>query len=178
MNIGFPRKTHETLAGIVDRPGCFFLPAPPLLPCHRREDAVCLVPCRAFGRGNDRAKRNVEPWLAPESRCLPTERCDALAGRGERLAVDGIDIAAFGAHGERAGRGAAEEKQRMRLLQRADIRARALDGIELAGEIERPLVRPGELHQLEILGPPPIALRLRAEVAVPLLLVIRLAGDD
>ena len=54
----------------------------------------------------------------------------------------------------------------------------ALDAIELACEIERPIARPGKLHQFEIFGGAAIALRLRREIAVALLLVVGLAGDD
>src|SRR5439155_20377839 len=40
------------------------------------------------------------------------------------------------------------------------------------------LARPGELHQFEIFRSPPVTLGLRAEVAISLLLVVGLAGDD
>ncbi len=53
-----------------------------------------------------------------------------------------------------------------------------MHAVELAGEIERLLARPGELHQFEILGGAPVALDLRAEVAVAVLLLVGLAGDD
>ena len=55
---------------------------------------------------------------------------------------------------------------------------RTRDTIEISREIERFFVRPGELHQFEILRGPPITLGLRAKVAVALLFVIGLAGDD
>ncbi len=66
----------------------------------------------------------------------------------------------------------------MRLLQRMHIGRGALHAIELACEIERFRAGPGELHQLEIFGGAAIALDLRAEVAVALLLLVGLAGDD
>src|ERR1700733_11126732 len=66
----------------------------------------------------------------------------------------------------------------MRLLQRAHIRMRALHAIELAGKIERLLARPGKLHQFKIFAGAAIPLRLRREVAVALLFVVGLAGDD
>src|SRR5262245_28915380 len=82
------------------------------------------------------------------------------------------------AHGERAGRSAAEEEERMRLLEGANIRSRAFDPIELPGEIERPLAQPGELHQFEILRGAQIALAFRTEITVALLLIIGFASDD
>src|SRR6516225_10215144 len=88
----------------------------------------------------------------------------AMMGRTERLGIDGIDVAPARAHGERAGRSAAEEEERMRLLEGANIRSRAFDPIELPGEIERPLARPGELHQFEILRGAQIALAFRTEI--------------
>src|SRR5262245_13239309 len=66
----------------------------------------------------------------------------------------------------------------MRFLQGTHVGMRAFDAVELAGEIEWPLARPGELDELEILRGALIALRLRAEVAVALLLLIGLARDD
>lgn len=66
----------------------------------------------------------------------------------------------------------------MRLLQGADIGMCAFDAIELAREIERPVVRPGELHQLQIFRRPSVALVLRAEISVSLLLVVRFTRDD
>ena len=66
----------------------------------------------------------------------------------------------------------------MRLLQWAHVGMRTLDAIEVACEIERFVFRPGELHQFQIFRSPPVALVLGAEIAVAMLLVIRLAGDD
>jgi len=66
----------------------------------------------------------------------------------------------------------------VRLLLRAYIGRGALDPVEFAGEIEWSLARPGELHQFEIFRSPPVTLGLRAEVAISLLLVVGLAGDD
>ena len=66
----------------------------------------------------------------------------------------------------------------MRLLQRPHVGMGAFDRVEVAGEIERPLVRPGKLHQFEIFGGAAIALILGREIAVAFLLVVGLAGDD
>src|SRR5215472_15909536 len=66
----------------------------------------------------------------------------------------------------------------MRLLQWADIGMRALNTIELTRKIERPVIRPGQLHQLKIFRRPSIALVLWAEIPVSMLLIIRFARDD
>jgi hypothetical protein len=55
---------------------------------------------------------------------------------------------------------------------------RAADPVETAVEIEGLVGGPGALHQVQVFLGPLIALGLRGEVAVPLLLGIRLAGDD
>src|SRR6516162_2829088 len=158
MDIFFKRKTHQALSRIIDGSSRLFLPAPTFLARHRCEDTVCLIPSRAFGGCNDGTNRDVESRHASEFCRLGAKLRHALAGRGERLGIDGIDVAPARAHGERAGRSAAEEEERMRLLEGANIRSRAFDPIELPGEIERPLARPGELHQFEILRGAQIAL--------------------
>jgi len=55
---------------------------------------------------------------------------------------------------------------------------RAFNAIELAGKVEWPVVRPGEFHQSQIFRRTPVALVLRAEVSVSVLLIIRFARDD
>src|SRR5262249_2094637 len=155
-----------------DRSGRVLLPAPAFLPGHAGKDAVRLVPGVALARRDDRTDRDVEPDGAAEAGRLGAERRHALARRGERLGVDRIDVAVPRTHLERAGRGASEEEQGMRLLQRAHVGVGALHAIELAREIERRLARPGEAHQLEVLGGAPIALGLGAEVTVAVLLLV------
>src|SRR5215472_9787935 len=127
---------------------------------------------------SDRANRDVEVRHSTERSCLRTKLCDALARRRERLSIDRVDVAKPRAHVECASRRAAKEKQRMRLLQWADIGMRALNTIELTRKIERPVIRPGQLHQLKIFRRPSIALVLWAEIPVSMLLIIRFARDD
>ncbi len=55
---------------------------------------------------------------------------------------------------------------------------RAFDAIELAGEVERLLARPGQLHQFEIFGGAAITFGLRRKIAVAFLLVVGFAGDN
>ncbi len=50
--------------------------------------------------------------------------------------------------------------------------------VEAAIEVEGRFGKPGALHQVQIFLGPLIALGLRCEVAVTLLLGVRLAGDD
>jgi hypothetical protein len=50
--------------------------------------------------------------------------------------------------------------------------------VEAALKVEGPVSGPRALHEMQILLRPLIALRLRREVAVALLLGVRLAGDD
>src|SRR5262245_9919686 len=178
MDVGLHGKVHQALARIVDGSSRLFLPAPTFLARHRCEDTVCLIPSRAFGGCNDGTNRDIESRHASEFCRLGAKLRHALAGRGERLGIDGIDVAPARAHGERARRSAAEEEERMRLLEGANIRSRAFDTIELPGEIERPLARPGELHQFEILRGAQIALAFRTEITVALLLIIGFASDD
>ena len=142
------------------------------------QNPVRLVPGGAFARGDDRAHRDVEARRAAERGRAGAKLPHALARRCERLGVDRIDVAQPRAHFERAVGRAAEEDGRMRFLQRPHVGMRAFDLVEVAREIERPLVRPGKLHQFEIFGGAAIALGLRREIAVALLLVVGLAGDD
>src|SRR5207249_7687871 len=65
-----------------------------------------------------------------------------------------------------------------RLLQRLDVRERALDPIELPGEIERLLRGPHTAHDLQIFVGAPVAGVMVEPVAVARLLAVAAAGDD
>ena len=82
----------------IDRSGGALLAAPALLAGHRRENAVGLIPGVGLALGDDRPERNVEAGRAPECRGLGAEVLDSLTRRLQRLGVDGIDVAEFGAH--------------------------------------------------------------------------------
>ena len=66
----------------------------------------------------------------------------------------------------------------MRFLQRAHVGVGTADPVESAIEIEGLIRGPSALHQVQIFLRPLIALGLRREVAVALLLGVGLAGDD
>src|SRR5262245_60823210 len=90
-----------------------------------------LVPRRALGRSDDRTERHVERGSPTVLRRPRAELGDALLRRRQRLAEHREYIAMPRAHHQRALRRAAEEQRRVRLLQRAYIRARAANSIEL-----------------------------------------------
>src|SRR5262249_39932082 len=93
MDVGLHGKVHQALARIVDGPVRRLLAAPALLAGHRRKDAVRLVPCRAFARGNDGADGDVEPYVAAERRRLRADLPGSLARGCERLGIDGVHVA-------------------------------------------------------------------------------------
>ena len=75
------------------------------------QQAVRLVPGRALGFRHDRAQRHVEIGAAPERGGAAAEIVEAGVGLGERFAEDREHVAMFGAHLQRAVRGAAEEQR-------------------------------------------------------------------
>src|SRR5713226_2429072 len=178
MDIALEREAHQPLSGIVDRTLGLLLPLPSLLAAHSRQNPVGLVPCLALACRNDGAERDVEPWWPPKRCRKGAELGDALARRCKRLGINGVNVAQLSAHRERAFGGAAEEQQRVGLLKRTHIRSSAADSIEFAGKVKRSLARPSELHQFEVLRRPAVALGLRTEVAVALLLLVGLTRDD
>src|SRR5439155_5675593 len=178
MHIALEREAHQPLSGIVDRTLGLLLPLPSLLAAHSRQNPVGLVPCLALARCNDGAERDVEPWCPPKRCRQGAELGDALARGCKRLGINGVYVAQFGAHRERAFGGAAKEQQRVRLLKRTDIRSRAAHSIEFAGKVKRSLARPSELHQFKVLRGPAVALSLRTKVAVAPLLLVGLTRDD
>src|SRR6266404_8333471 len=149
MDIAFEREAHQPLSGIVDRTLSLLLPVPSFLAAHSRQDPVGLVPCLAFARRNDRADRDVEPWCSSKRSRQGPELGDPFARGCKRLGIDGVYVAQFSAHRERAFGRSAEEQQRVRLLKRTHIGSSAADSIEFTRKVKRSLARPCELHQFE-----------------------------
>src|SRR5205814_8701538 len=87
-------------------------------------------------------------------------------------------VAVLDADDRRRAGGAAEVEGDRRLLQRLDVRERALDPIELPGEIERLLRGPHTAHDLQIFVGAPVAGVVVEPVAVARLLAVAAAGDD
>src|SRR5206468_9860106 len=111
----------------------------------------------------------------------PGERADlgdALAYRGQRLAPQRVHVAVLDADDRRRTGGAAEVQGNRRLLQGLDVGERALDPIELAGEVEGLLRRPDAAHDLQIFVGPAVAGVVVEPVAVARLLGVAAAGDD
>src|SRR5258708_23091513 len=136
MDIALEREAHQPLSGMVDRTFGLRLPLPSLLAAHRRQNPVGLVPCLALAPRNDGAERDVEPWCPPKRRRQGTELGDALARGCKRLGINGVNVAQLSAHRERAFGGAAEEQQRLRLLERAHPRSSTTDSLELARQVK------------------------------------------
>jgi hypothetical protein len=99
-------------------------------------------------------------------------------GRCARLGVNGEHVALRCTHLKCALGGAAKPDERTRLLEWAYIGMRSLDPVEPAIKIEGALAGPSAFHQVQIFLRSLIPFRLWREVAVALLLGIRLSSDD
>ncbi len=127
---------------------------------------------------DDGAQRDAHPRLAPHARARRAHLRDALADGGQRLAPQHVDVAVLGADGMRGFRGAAEVERDMRLLDGLDLREGLGHVIELALEVEGPLLGPGPAQQDEILVGAAIARVVVEPVAVLGLVGVAAAGDD
>src|SRR5882724_2252971 len=149
-----------------------------LLGLHGGEDAARLVPGGVLGGGNDGPQRDADARLAPHPRARRAHLDDALADGGQRLAPQHVDVAVLGPVGVRGFRGAAEVERDVRLLDGLDLRERLGHVIELALEVEGPLLGPGPAQQDEILVGAAVTRVVVEPVAVLGLVGVAAAGDD
>src|SRR5262249_19644114 len=165
-------------AGMIGGGADALLPGPAELAGHAAKDALGLVPGLSLRRGNDRTDRHVEAHVASALCGACTECCNALCGGCTRLGVEREHVTLCRAHLERPLRGTAKHDQRVRFLQWANIGMGAANPVEPPIKVERSIAGPSSFDEVEVFLRALIALSLGCEIAVSLLLGVRLASND
>ncbi len=141
---------------------------------------VGLRPRRLLGRPEDRTERDLEA-----QRRLPTggprrlaDRGDLVGRLGERLAPQAEDVGDRRARGIGRRRRAAEGHVGPRLPDGEDVADEVLERVVLAAVVERRVLGPHALHDLDVLTGPRVALVLVQSITFPPLLVVVATGDE